>query len=321
MFHSRAWLEALRRAYGYESIAYTTSPEATKLANGIVFCRINSWLTGRRLVSLPFSDHAEPLTDTNEDLQTFLEFLASIPARDRYKYVELRPMRAPVIGSVGFAESASFCFHQLDLTPPLEVIFDRLHKNSIRRMIQRAERDAMTYEEGRSEALLGDFYRLLVLASRRRHLPPQPLAWFRHLTACVGESLKLRVAYNDGRPIASILTLTFKDTMIYKYGCSDATFNNLGGTQLLLWNAIKEAKALGLRELDMGRSDRDTPGLVVFKDRWGATRSVLRYTRYPASSAPGAAEPWRIRIAKRCFARMPDPVRVLAGKLLYRHAA
>jgi hypothetical protein len=320
MFHSRPWLEALRRSYGHESIAYTTSPEATKLANGIVFCRINSWLTGCRLVSLPFSDHAEPLTDTNETLLAFLEFLASSQKRDGYKYVELRPVRAPVIGSVGFAESASFYFHRLDLTPPLEVIFDRLHKNSIRRKIQRAERD-VTYEEGRSDALLGDFYRLLVLASRRRHLPPQPLAWFRHLTACVGENLKLRVAYHDGRPIASILTLTFKDTMIYKYGCSDATFNNLGGTQLLLWNAIREAKALGLRELDLGRSDPDTPGLVVFKDRWGATRSVLRYTRQPTSSALGAAESWRIQMAKRCFARMPDPVRVLAGKLLYRHAA
>src|SRR5216110_3070476 len=64
IFHSRGWLEALRRTYGYEPIAYTTSPPTVDLANGLVFCRIDSWLTGRRLVSLPFSDHTEPLVDS-----------------------------------------------------------------------------------------------------------------------------------------------------------------------------------------------------------------------------------------------------------------
>jgi lipid II:glycine glycyltransferase (peptidoglycan interpeptide bridge formation enzyme) len=128
------------------------------------------------------------------------------------------------------------------------------------------------------------------------------------------------VAYRSGQPLAGILTLRFKDTMIYKYGASDPRFNRLGGTPLLLWRAIEEAKALGLREMDLGRSDRHPPGLAAFKDRWGATRSVLRYARWPVSSV-AAVDPWRLRVAKRSFARMPDAVRVLAGRLLYRHAA
>ena len=42
-----------------------------ELANGIVFCRVESRLTGRRLVSLPFSDHCDPLVDSIGDLQLF----------------------------------------------------------------------------------------------------------------------------------------------------------------------------------------------------------------------------------------------------------
>ena len=37
------------------------SPPDEPLENGFLFCRVESWLTGRRLVSLPFSDHCEPL--------------------------------------------------------------------------------------------------------------------------------------------------------------------------------------------------------------------------------------------------------------------
>ena len=68
VFHTRGWLEALRRTYGYEPVVYTTCPPGNELTNGIVFCKIRSWVTGNRLVSLPFSDHCQPLVDRTEYL-------------------------------------------------------------------------------------------------------------------------------------------------------------------------------------------------------------------------------------------------------------
>src|SRR5690348_9279174 len=56
VFHSTPWLDALRRTYGYRPVAYTTSCPHSELENALVFCRVDSWLTGRRLVSLPFSE-------------------------------------------------------------------------------------------------------------------------------------------------------------------------------------------------------------------------------------------------------------------------
>src|ERR1700733_3920504 len=72
VFHSVGWLNALQKTYGYEPLVYTNSPEHTPLSNGIIFCRVKSWLTGRRLVSLPFSDHCEPLVDSVEELNELL---------------------------------------------------------------------------------------------------------------------------------------------------------------------------------------------------------------------------------------------------------
>jgi hypothetical protein len=319
VFHSRGWLAALRRTYGYEPIAYTTSPPRGELANGLVFCRIDSWLTGRRLVSLPFSDHSEPLTDNEDELHDVLGFLGHDLRREKWKYIEIRPLCGSVAGLAGFEKSGVFYFHRMDLRPPLEVLFRSFHKDSTQRKIRRAEREAVTYEEGASEVLLRQFYRLLLMTCRRRRLPPQPLDWFRHLIDCVGDGLKIHVASKESRPVAAILTLRFKGSLVYKYGCSDARFNSLGGMHFLLWKAIQQAKRDGLRELDLGRSDLHPPGLATFKDRWGTTRSLINYVRCSASPAATLSTGWRMRIAKQLFARMPDNVLVAAGQTLYRH--
>ena len=319
VFHSRGWLEALSRTYGYEPVAYTTSPPGAPLANGLVFCRIDSWLTGRRLVSLPFSDHNEPLVDNQADLHALLACLERDLRRERWKYIELRPLRTSVNNSSGFKESNVFYLHRMDLRPPIDELFRSFHKSCTQRKIRRAEREGLTYEEGRSEGLLRKFYHLLLLTCRRKQLPPQPLDWFRHLIDCLGDSLKIRLASKDGLPVASILTLGFKGSLVYKYGCSDARFNSLGATHLLLWEAVQEAKRSGLHEFDLGRSDRDTPGLVTFKDRWGTTRTTLHYWRCSTSPVPSLSTSRMMRIVKPLLARMPDHVLIAAGRLSYRH--
>ena len=92
VFHTVAWLRALRRTYGYEPVAFTTSPPTSELKNGIVFCRVHSWLTGRRLVSLPFSDHCEPLCDSAEDVNFLIRYVQTALEHGDWKYLQVRPI-------------------------------------------------------------------------------------------------------------------------------------------------------------------------------------------------------------------------------------
>lgn len=324
VFHTTAWLEALRRTYGYEPIAFTTSPPGADLANAIVFCVVDSWLTGCRLVSLPFSDHCEPLVDRQADQYAILAAVEQELKQKKLLYAELRPIYSLVNSTALFHSTSLYHHHRLDLSPGLDTIFQNFHKNSTQRKIRRAEREGLTYEEGRSESLLLAFYRLTLLTRRRHLLPPQPKRWFRNLIDCFGEALKTRVAFKDGQPIAAILTLLHKDTLLYKYGCSDAHFHNLGPMQLLLWRSIQEAKEGGLRMFDMGRSDLEGTGLVTFKDRFGSTRSALTYSRLvPSANSKGSfrsdAGQWRATIARRVISRLPDRLFCLVGELLHRH--
>jgi CelD/BcsL family acetyltransferase involved in cellulose biosynthesis len=324
VFHSTAWLKALSQTYGYEPVVYTTSPPTEDLENGLVFCRIKSWLTGRRLVSLPFSDHCEPLVDEGDDLETFAAALEKEIRRERWRYIELRPLKSLEFAAALRQTTVTYHFHQLDLRPDIDTIFRNFHKDSTQRKIRRANREGLKYEEGTTEALLDSFYRLLKMTRRRHKLPPQPREWFSNLVNCFGETLKIRIALKDGRPVAGMLTLRYKDTLVYKYGCSDSEYNNLGGVHLLLWRSIQEAKNSGLQFFDLGRTDADQTGLVTFKNRWGAARSRLAYSRYAASGDSAHVfdlytSKWKSSAAKRVLACLQPSVVSIVGRILYKH--
>src|ERR1700722_17896506 len=129
LFHSVPWLQALRRTYGYEPLVCTSCPPGRDLTDGIAFCRVESWLTGRRLVSLPFSDHCEPLSTNQVGRAPLIGALEEYARGRKFRYVELRPSHQEDELWGQFQVSSTYCFHQLDLTPEVEVLFRNLHKD------------------------------------------------------------------------------------------------------------------------------------------------------------------------------------------------
>lgn len=320
VFHTRGWLQALQRTYGYRPIAFTTSGPGDPVKNALVFCEVKSWITGRRLVSLPFSDHCDPLVDSVADGAEIVAHVRQRAEQEGCRYVEIRPLAVESGLGWKLQPGKVFHFHALCLDSPAEVLFRQLHKDCIQRKVQRAEREKIEYEKGRSEGLLRAFYELMRLTRRRQGLPPQPFHWFRNLAECMGDSLTVRVALKDQHPVAAILTLGFKDKLVYKYGCSDERFNQLGATPFLFWQTIQEARDQGMKELDLGRSDLDNEGLAKFKDRLGAVRTMMHYWRYPGPSDSLAAGPsWMTLAAKRILPRLPSALLSATGRILYRH--
>jgi hypothetical protein len=318
VFHSTHWLRALQAAYGYDPLVVTTSSPDAPLTNGLVVCRVDSWLTGRRLVSLPFSDHCEPLVNNPSELDDLLLHMRRHVDADSWKYIEVRPLSCQPGSQTGLVKSTAYSFHSLDLGKTKQELFGGFHKDCVQRKIRRAEREQLHYEEGNSESLLGKFYNLMLITRRRQSLPPQPLSWFRGLLAAFGNEVKIRVATKGDIPVASILTLAHKKTMIYKYGCSDERFHRFGGMCLLFWNAIQEAKDKGFEEFEMGRSENDNLGLLSFKKRWGAVRTDLCYWRYPLR--PGMITvSWEKSVLRHLIPIAPDAVLRTVGGLLYKH--
>ncbi len=127
VFHQRGWLEALVRTYGYEPYVLTSAPFDQPLENGIVVCRVSSWMTGTRLVSLPFSDHCEPLLREGDGIEEFARWMREACDLQRWRYVELRPLLADYHAWDSLQPSCSYWFHELDLRPALETVINCSH--------------------------------------------------------------------------------------------------------------------------------------------------------------------------------------------------
>lgn len=269
------------------------------------------------MVSVPFSDHCEPLLDEPGAAKEIVGELRTAVEAGMWKYIEIRPrseMAAP-----DAIKSPVCMLHMLDLRPNADELLRATHKTSIQQPIKRAKREGLVCESGNSERLLNLFYRLMIKTRRRHQLPPQPIQWFRNLAASMGDRLQIRVAFKNGAEIASILTLRHRNTVVYKYGCSDNAFNNLGGTPFLLWKAIEEAKSASLTCMDFGRSDNDNPGLIAFKEHWGAKASELTYLRWSRKQVRSRSRQRPAGIIKQVLALMPDAVLQATGRILYRH--
>jgi lipid II:glycine glycyltransferase (peptidoglycan interpeptide bridge formation enzyme) len=319
VFHSPGWLDALRRTYGYSCVTYALESSG-ELVGGLVCCWVRSWLTGTRLVSVPFADHCEPLVNSNDEFDMLMQAAKQDACRNGANFVEVRPLSLQG-ANLGLVRSESFCFHMLDLTVPSDRIFAGFHKDCVQRKVRRAERENLQYECGATSELIEKFYRLMLMTRRRQQLPPQPLAWFRNLVDCMPGSVSIHLASTkNGQTVASIFTLRNRDTMVYKYGCSDVRFNAMGATQLLFWRAIQDGKSSGVCRLDLGRSDLDNHGLVAFKDRLGATRTELHYWRSGGRVGNSVRQMPGLALAKSIFTHMPDRVLTACGTLLYKHS-
>lgn len=319
VFHHTGWIGALSDTYGYCPFVLTTCSPGSPLSEGIPFCELRSWITGKRAVSLPFSDHTEPLLLPDSHLDEYLDWMQKELLHKNWKYIELRPRQFVETPQRNFAMKDKFWLHIVDLNPPLSELFHNLHKNSIQRRIRKAEREQLKYERGCSEDLVDKFFRLQVITRRRHRLPPQPRAWFINLAKRMAGRMEIRVARKDRLPIAAIITLHHRNKVVYKYGCSDDKFHNFGAMPFLFWKLIEESKADGFTELDLGRTEIENSGLMRFKEELGATRWPLLYWRYPESTH-GANEIQRyFPLAGRLFAILPGQVSCIIGRALYKH--
>lgn len=315
VFHLAGWRQALQATYGYSFV------EAGWDAGGdaVAFGRVESWLTGRRLVALPFADHCEPMLDGRQGAAALAEWIRREYEQERWRYIEIRPLDSERFAGTALAPSRSFWLHWLDLEPCAEALFRNLDKDRLQRRIRRAERAGLLYRRGATPDLLEGFYRLLLKTRRRQALLPQPRRWFENLLKFLDGQAEIRLASQGATPVGALFTLRSGGTVVYKYGCSDERFHRLGVMPFLFWKLIEESKREDAERIDFGRTDLDHAGLIAFKDHFGGRRRRLTYLRYPAEATTAGSAPGGMGPVRQLFRLLPDAAAAALGGATYKH--
>ncbi len=317
VFHHPRWLELLRSQYGYELQACCVA-NGRGIEAGIPIARIESRLTGRRLVSLPFSDVCSPALAPGAG-PAALDALGRALIEETGKSGLALTVHGSLPPAPGAFVRHRFYRHLLPLVGDPAEVERRYSKSQVRRGIKKARREGLRWERRTDTAALDAFYALHVRTRRRLGVPTQPKRFIRRFEGLFSAGLGfVALILDGGRPIAAAVFLTHNGTVTYKYGASDARALGKRPNNLLFSEAIRWACAAGFQTLDFGRTDIDNEGLRSFKRSWGASEVSLSYT-YLTEREPRLDPGLRDRIVSATIQRSPAVVGRLAGEVLYRH--
>ena len=89
-YYSQAWLDLIPKFYGYKLIPLTTTNAGGQVTGFLPLCYMQSSLTGKRLVSLPFSDYCPLLAEDEDSVNNLIDQAVQLAQQKRVRYLELR---------------------------------------------------------------------------------------------------------------------------------------------------------------------------------------------------------------------------------------
>ncbi len=319
-FHSSNWAGVLKESYSYRPLYFTRSggPEQARPSVVIPVMEVDSFLTGKRGVSIPFTDYCEPIAPDEGGFSSMFDEVLQYGRRAGWKYLELRGGEKHFNGAAPYR---SYLRHVLKIHDQEKLLFSGIKPNT-RRNIRAAQKSGIRIAVSDLESDLHEYYRLHCLTRNRHGVPPQPYRFFRAIHRNViskGKGFTV-LGRHEGRAVAGAVYLHSGQKGIYKFGASDLRYQHLRGNNLVMWEAIRWFSKNGFEELCFGRTEPENIGLVRFKAGLGAEVREIHYYRYDlrrSAFVEGASK--MNRLSERVFRGLPVPLLRLAGGLLYKH--
>ena len=316
-FHSSNWARVLQQSYAHQPhyLAEMTGETPRAL---LPILEVNSSWTGRRGVSLPFSDDCALLRFGNANGSRLIDHALNIGRERGWKYLEFR---GEIEGDPTPLSWKSYLGHEIDLTVGVNALFDGL-ESRVRRAIRKAEKAGLTTR------LLDDleatqvFYGLHCRTRRKHGVPPQPFFFFQHLcehVLRVGKGFIIAAEHN-GKVVAASVFVHYGRSAIYKFGASDPSSLGLRPNTLVMWEAIKWYSTNGYSTFSMGRTAPGNEGLRFFKCGFGAKETPINYYRYNFDRKTFVAgNDEKVSMVNKFLTVAPLPVLRIIGRVLYPH--
>jgi hypothetical protein len=286
---------------------------------------VRSWLTGTKLVSIPWATLCDPLVGCSEEYRLLHQKALGMQKTLGAGHLEVRSLHSLGLLEDGIpAEGPVFKHHYLLLNRDLDELRHTFHRSCIQQRISRAYASNLRVRTGESIEDLDILYAMHQKNRRHKCLPPHPYLFFRNMWEILAtEKLAtLLIAEFRGRPVATLLLFKFKGRMSAEVAQMDEEYRNMSPNILLFWEAIKLGVRENYRIFDFGRTSPEHRSLLEFKSRWGTKVADMRCFYYPAEKGLGLVGRYSksYRLLQFVCKNTPEFVQPYIGEFCYRHS-
>jgi hypothetical protein len=318
-FHSSHWARVLSATYGLQPV-YCCRVRGDQIVALLPLMEVSNRLSGRRGVSLPFTDLCTPLVSSSGDAEILHQMAMEYGRHRHWRTLDCRGSGSHLPEA---SKSMAFWGHTIDLQVGPEILFKGL-KSTVRCGVRRAERAGLRIEFSKSIESMRAFYVLHCLTRKRLGMPCQPSAFFENIAKFMLDPGCgfIATAWCGDRRVAAAVFFQQGQEAVFKYGASDYSFQHLRPNNLLMWESIKKCSCAGLARLHLGRTSLNHHGLRRFKLGLGASEGRINYFRYDFRKQGFIACRDRAESKLRALLRhMPLGLLKIAGQVLYPHFA
>ncbi len=317
-FHTKEWAEVLLESYSYTPM-YFTIQNRTEYASLIPSFRINSYLTGSRIVSLPFSDFCEPLYSSILQADEIVSEIFSYAKNQNLKYVEFRSSETKFPHQSD--NYRTDLRHILFLNKSENETFKSFSENTRRNIKKTAKSNVVVVIKNDIDGL-NFFYKMFCVTRQKHGLPPQPIKFFKNIFEYIIKKGRgdIVLAKHNNQFIAGAVYFKFGEKILYKFGASYPVFNELKGNNAVMWFAIQKYINEKYKEFDFGRTEINHEGLRRFKLSWNTEERFIYTSKYDIKTSKYL--PAKIQtdgFHNRIFNNTPVWALKLISKILYKH--
>ncbi len=290
VFHGRPWLELLAASYGVQpQLLVLADPSGEPLA---ALPALEQRKGPFRVLGSPLpgwnTAYMGPVFAHGVDPRTACAALLDAEPVRAASYLDLRvhdPLDQVDLAPLGFTRQERFETYLLSLAPAETVLWDGLD-GKCRNMVRKGERNGYAVREERDAGWIGDFVGMLQEVFARWELrPPCDRDFLERMWSQLRPHGQIAVhsAFHGAERAASAVILRDHATAYYWMGATFDRHRQQSPNNLLLWEAIRAAKAHGCRTFDFVSASGSAgkfkesfgPELVAISNRWSRSRTAV----------------------------------------------
>jgi FemAB-related protein (PEP-CTERM system-associated) len=312
-FHCAEWKTVIEKAFGHRTY-YLYAESAGHIQGVLPLGHLRSHLFGNALMSTPFCVYGGAVAESH-DARVALESAAvDLARRLNVDYLELRNQNA---AHPNWIKKDLYVTFRKEIDPDPERNMLSIPRKQ-RRMVRQGAKAGLTSE---IDTELDRFYEIYATSVRNLGTPVLPRRYFNLLREIFGDQCEVLTVTLNGRPIASVMSFYFQDTVLPYYGGSLHSARAVAGNDFMYWELMRRACERGFRIFDYGRSKKGT-GAYSFKKNWGfqAVPLPYEYLLINATAVPDISplNP-RYRIFVSVWKRLPLSVSKLIGPKIAKY--